>query len=328
MVAPTISEHVDAPIDTEASKSACLEGTVVDGRIVVSNLTKVFGGLRAVDDLSFTVEPGSVMGFLGPNGAGKTTTLRCLLGLISPTKGTATISGRRYCELAHPLATVGALLESSDFHPGRTARNHLLVLCMAAAIPDRRADEVLEMTGMTNTANRRVGTFSTGMRQRLGLAAALLGDPSVLVLDEPANGLDPAGINWVRQMLRYLAGEGKTVLVSSHLLAEMEHTADNIVIIDKGRLIQTGRLADILGTTTSVVRVRTPRPDLLRAALIGAGLTAEPRDGALVVAHTDAARVGHLAFTAGIELQELTEERSDLEQVFLELTTNAERTGP
>ena len=289
-------------------------------RIVVSHLSKAFGEVRAVDDLSFTVEPGTVMGFLGPNGAGKTTTLRCLLGLISPTKGTCTISGCSYAKLADPTATVGALLESCDFHPGRTARNHLRVLCAAAGIHDRRADEVLEMTGMAESADRRAGTFSTGMRQRLGLAAALLGDPAVLVLDEPANGLDPAGITWVRQMLRYLAAQGKTVLVSSHQLAEMEHTADTVVIINQGRLVQAGPLADLLASTAAAVRVRTPRPDLLRTALMEAGLPVEPRDGALLVRRASAAQVGHLAFTAGVELEELAEEHTDLEQVFLELT--------
>ncbi len=328
MAAQIMTERVDQLIDRGPTSRTSGADTAVDGRIVVSHLTKVFGEVKAVDDLSFTVDPGTVMGFLGPNGAGKTTTLRCLLGLISPTNGAGTISGRRYSELAHPIATVGALLESANFHPGRTARNHLRVLCAAAAIPDRRANEVLEMTGMSDVADRRVGTFSTGMRQRLGLAAALLGDPSVLILDEPANGLDPAGITWVRQMLRYLTGQGKTVLVSSHQLAEMEHTADNIVIIDKGRLIRAGKLADILATTTSVVRVRTPRPDLLGAALSSAGLSFEASDTALVVGHTDAAHVGHLAFTAGVELAELTEEHSDLEQVFLDLTTNGEMTGP
>ncbi len=328
MAAQIMTERVDQLIDRGPTTKTPVAGGGVDGRIVVSHLTKLFGAVKAVDDLSFTVDPGTVMGFLGPNGAGKTTTLRCLLGLISPTKGAGTISGRRYSELADPIATVGALLESANFHPGRTARNHLRVLCAAAAIPDRRADEVLEMTGMSDVADRRVGTFSTGMRQRLGLAAALLGDPSVLILDEPANGLDPAGITWVRQMLRYLTGEGKTVLVSSHQLAEMEHTADDIVIIDKGRLVRADKLADILATTTSAVHVRTPRPDLLGAALSSAGLSFEASDGALVVGHTEAAHVGHLAFTAGVELAELTEEHSDLEQVFLDLTTNGEMTGP
>ena len=321
MAVRAVSQNVGVAVDPGGARSQA-EGEGSPGRVVVSHLTKVFGPVKAVDDLSFTVEPGTVMGFLGPNGAGKTTTLRCVLGLISPTSGTSTISGRRYADLADPLGTVGALLESSEFHPGRTARNHLKVLCAAAGIPDRRTDEVLDMTGMTDAANRRVGTFSTGMRQRLGLAASLLGDPAVLVLDEPANGLDPAGINWIRHMLRYFAGEGKTVLVSSHLLAEMEHTADAIVIIDKGRMIRTGTMAEIIGASASAVRVRSPRPDLLREALTEAGLAVEARDGALLISHAEAAHVGHIAFTAGIELQELAEEHSDLEQVFLDLTGN------
>jgi ABC-2 type transport system ATP-binding protein len=214
-----------------------------DGRIAVANLTKYFGKVRAVDDLSFEVEPGTVTGFLGPNGAGKTTTLRCLLGLVAPTKGTATIGGRRYADLADPLGSVGAALEASSFHPGRTARNHLRVLCAAARLPDRRADEVLQLTGLGDAANRRVRGFSMGMRQRLALAATLLGDPRVLILDEPANGLDPAGINWLREFLRYLATrQGKTVLVSSHILSEVEQTVDSVVIIAQGRLIREGTL--------------------------------------------------------------------------------------
>ncbi len=291
--------------------------------IVVSHLTKQFGRVRAVDDLSFTVEPGSVTGFLGPNGAGKTTTLRCVLGLVTPTAGTTAIGGRRYAELTHPMQTVGAALEASNFHPGRTARNHLLVLCAASGIADARADEVLALTGMSDAADRRVGGFSTGMRQRLGLAAALLGDPSVLILDEPAAGLDPAGINWLRQLLRYLAVEGgKTVLVSSHLLAEMEQTADRVVIINRGRLVREGSLDELTGQAASVVRVRTPQAERLLDVLTGAGLSAEARDGALVV-RAEPARVGHLAFAGGIELHELVEERTDLEQVFLQLTAES-----
>ena len=296
-----------------------------DHGIVVSHLSKEFGAVRAVDDLSFSVPPGSVTGFLGPNGAGKTTTLRCILGLIKPTHGTASIGGRRYAQLARPLQTVGAALEASSFHPGRTARNHLLVLCAAAGIPDARADEVLEMTGMTDAGKRRVGGFSTGMRQRLGLATALLGDPAVLVLDEPATGLDPAGVNWLRQLLRYLALEfGKTVLISSHLLAEMEQTADNIVIISHGKLVREGTLAELTGETApSVVKVRTPTPDQLLTALTGEGLRAEIDDGVLSVRAAEAARVGHVAYVHGIELYELCEEHSDLEDVFLELTGSA-----
>ncbi|MFI5040241.1 MAG: ABC transporter ATP-binding protein [Acidimicrobiales bacterium] len=298
-------------------------------QIVVSHLTKDFGAVRAVDDLSFSVAPGSVTGFLGPNGAGKTTTLRCILGLVRPTSGVATIGGRRYVDLPRPLQTVGAALEASSFHPGRTARNHLLVLCAAAGLADARAGEVLELTGMTEAADRRVGGFSTGMRQRLGLAATLLGDPEVLVLDEPATGLDPAGVTWLRQLLRYLALErGKTVLVSSHLLGEMEQTADSIVIIARGKLVRQGTLAELTSNASgAAVRVRTPQPERLLTVLSDAGCHADVGDGVVVVRHADAARVGHLAFANGIELHELTDERTDLEQVFLELT-GAAPAGP
>jgi ABC-2 type transport system ATP-binding protein len=302
---------------------AALDGDV-PGLIVVSHLTKDYGRVRAIDDLSFSAEPGKVTGFLGPNGAGKTTTLRCLLGLIRPTGGTATIAGRRYADLPRPLQTVGAALEASSFHPGRTARNHLRVLCAAAGLPDRRADEVLDMTGIADAADRRVGGFSTGMRQRLGLAAALLGDPTVLVLDEPATGLDPAGITWLRQTLRYLSAEhGKTVLVSSHLLDEMEHIADEIVIIAGGHLVHRGALADLIGRAGAAVRVRTPQPDRLLAVLRQAGLAADDTGGTLVAHGADSSRIGHLAFVNGIELTELTEQRTDLEDVFLELTAGA-----
>lgn len=291
-------------------------------RIVVSHLTKDFGPVRAIDDLCFTVEPGCVTGFLGPNGAGKTTTLRCILGLVSPTTGTTSIGGVRYAELARPLQTVGAALDASSFHPGRSARAHLRILCAAAGLPDTRADEVLEMTGMLESADRRVGGYSTGMRQRLGLAATMLGDPQVLVLDEPATGLDPAGITWLRDLLRYLAREqGKTVLVSSHLLGEMEHTADRVVIIANGRLVQEGTLGDIVGhARTSSVRVKTPQVDDLLAALAAADYSAHADDGAVLVDHVSSAQVGHVAFTHGVELHELSDQGSDLEDVFLELT--------
>lgn len=291
-------------------------------RIEVSHLCKRFGNVRAVDDLSFTVEPGTVTGFLGPNGAGKTTTLRCLLGLVAPGAGTATIGGLPYDELVDPVRTVGAALEASSFHPGRTARNHLRVLCAAAGLPDARADDVLQITGMADAADRRVGGYSTGMRQRLGLAAALLGDPRVLILDEPATGLDPAGINWLRQVLRYMAvDQGKTVLVSSHLLAEVEQTADDIVIIAAGRLVRAGSLQALTGSAAASVRIRTPEPERLAAVLTEAGLHPESRPGGLLVPRTDTARVGHLAFRAGIEVHELAQERTDLEEVFLELTS-------
>jgi ABC-2 type transport system ATP-binding protein len=293
-----------------------------DGRIVVSNLTKDFGKVRAVDDLSFTVEPGTVTGFLGPNGAGKTTTLRCLLGLVSPTRGATTIGGRRYADLPDPLGTVGAALEASSFHPGRTALNHLRVLCAAARIPDSRAREVLELTGIADVANQRVRGFSMGMRQRLGLAATLLGDPRVLVLDEPANGLDPAGINWLREFLRHLAErQGKTVLISSHILSEVEQTVDSVVIIAAGRLVREGRLSDLLRTANVSIRVRTPQAEELRRVLSSKGLAAESGDdGTLLVPNTTTEAIGHLAFVNQIELHELAHQGSDLEQVFLELT--------
>ncbi len=296
-----------------------------DGRIVVENLTKYFGKVRAVDDLSFEVEPGTVTGFLGPNGAGKTTTLRCLLGLVRPTKGTTTIGGRRYADLPDPLGTVGAALEASSFHPGRTARNHLRVLCAAAKIPDARADEVLELTGIADSANRRVRGFSMGMRQRLGLAATLLGDPRVLVLDEPANGLDPAGISWLREFLRYLAEkQGKTVLVSSHILSEVEQTVDSIVIIAEGRLVREGSLQDLLSTASVMIRVRTPEAGKLREVLERGGLATEAGDdGTVLVPNSSTEAVGHLAFVNQIELHELARQASDLEDVFLELTGTA-----
>jgi ABC-2 type transport system ATP-binding protein len=297
--------------------------------ILVDHLFKDFGRVRAVDDLTFTVPSGAVTGFLGPNGAGKTTTLRCLLGLVAPTSGHALIAGDRYCDLADPARTVGASLEASSFHPGRTARNHLRVLCAAAGIPDGRADEVLDLTGLTGDADRRVGGYSTGMRQRLALSAALLGDPGHLVLDEPATGLDPAGISWLRELLEYLAhGLGKTVLLSSHLLAEMEHTADRVVIITEGRLVKEGTLEDIVHAAGGGVRVRTPSPDRMCEALREAGLSCEARDAGLFVPSTTPERVGHLAYVEGIELSGLAEQEADLEAVFLELTNSGQSGQP
>ena len=235
-------------------------------RIDVMGLTKRFGAVTALDDLTFSVEPGVVTGFLGPNGAGKTTTLRCLLGLVAPTSGTATIDGRRYRDLERPLMTVGAALEAADFHPGRSARAHLQVMALAAGVSRDRVDHLLGLVGLEEFADRRVGGYSLGMRQRLGLAQALLGDPPVLILDEPANGLDPAGIAWLRQFLRSLAGEGRTVLVSSHVLSEVQQTVDEIVVIARGRLVRQGSLAS-LEAGPSVVLLRTPTPDLLAGAL-------------------------------------------------------------
>jgi ABC-2 type transport system ATP-binding protein len=294
-----------------------------DGQIVVSGLTKHYKRVKAVEDLSFTVEPGRVTGFLGPNGAGKTTTLRMLLNLVTPTAGTATIGGRRYADLPEPLRYVGAILEASSAHKGRTGRNHLRVICAAAGLPDRRADEVLELVGLTPAARRKFKGYSLGMRQRLGIAAALLGDPHVLILDEPANGLDPEGIRWMRQLLKGLADQGRTILVSSHLLSEMELLADDLVIIAAGRLIRQGTVTEIVGSMAhqSTVRVRTPNPDALLAAVTGKGGSVTPgADGALLIHGLDLAGVGASAFAAGVELHELAADRPDLEGVFLELT--------
>jgi ABC-2 type transport system ATP-binding protein len=259
-----------------------------------------------------------VTGFLGPNGSGKTTTLRCLLGLVTPDAGTATIDGRAYRDLEHPLATVGAALEAADFHPGRTARAHLQVMALAARVPVDRCDALLAQVGLTEAAGRRVGGFSLGMRQRLALAQALLGDPAVLLLDEPANGLDPAGIAWLRGFLRALAAEGRTVLVSSHVLSEVQQTVDDVIVIARGRLVRQGTLAEIDSGPANVL-VRTPTPQALREALVGLVVEDLP-EGLLRVQGSTAAQVGHAAHTAGVELHELTPEASDLERVFLDIT--------
>ncbi|MDT5034915.1 MAG: type transport system ATP-binding protein [Micromonosporaceae bacterium] len=294
-----------------------------EGRIVVSGLTKQYKRVRAVDDLSFVVEPGRVTGFLGPNGAGKTTTLRMVLNLVTPTAGAATIGGRRYADLADPLKTVGAILEASAAHRGRTGRNHLRIICAAAGLPASRADEALELVGLTPAAKRKFKGYSLGMRQRLGIAAALLGDPRVLILDEPANGLDPEGIRWMRDLLKGLAAQGRTILVSSHLLSEMEILADNLVIIAAGKLVRQGTVDEIVGSMSANarVRVRTPGADALTEALKQTTATVEPApDGALLVTGVDAPTVGAAALRAGVELHELVTERPDLEHVFLELT--------
>ena len=290
--------------------------------IVVDHLTKQYKKLRAVDDLSFRVRPGRVTGFLGPNGAGKTTTLRMLLGLVTPTAGTATFGGRRYHDLSQPIRQVGAVLEASSAHRGRTGRNHLRMICKAAGLPDSRADEALTLVGLEPAAKRKFKGYSLGMKQRLGIAAAMLGDPRVLILDEPANGLDPEGIRWMRDLLKMLAGEGRTVLVSSHLLGEMQLLADDVVIVAAGKLVQQGTVDDVLGSMGAPqVRARTPQPAELTAALqaLGATAAAQP-DGALLITGADAAAVGHAAFAASVELHELVGERGDLEQVFLQLT--------
>ncbi|MEU6205186.1 ATP-binding cassette domain-containing protein [Micromonospora musae] len=293
------------------------------GQIVVSGLTKQYRNVRAVNNLSFTVESGRVTGFLGPNGAGKTTTLRMLLNLVTPTSGTATIGGRRYADLPEPLRHVGAVLEASSAHKGRTGLNHLRVICAAAGLPRQRADEALALVGLTPAAKRKFKGYSLGMKQRLGIAAAMLGDPKVLILDEPANGLDPEGIRWMRGFLKGLAQEGRTILVSSHLLSEMQLLADDVVIIAAGQLVRQGPVDQVIGSMTQGVRVRvrTPQAEALAAALKdqNAAVDADGQ-GALLVAGVDAATVGRAALTAGVELHELTTERPDLEGVFLELT--------
>jgi ABC-2 type transport system ATP-binding protein len=290
--------------------------------ITVEGLTKRFGDVVAVDDLSFEVDQGTVVGFLGPNGAGKTTTLRTLLGLVSPTAGRARIDGKPYRELADPIRHVGAVLEASGFHPGRSARNHLRVVATAAGLPLARADAVLDQVGLTTAAHRRVGGFSLGMRQRLGLATALLGDPQVLILDEPANGLDPEGVHWLRGLLRQLADQGRTVLVSSHVLAEVAQTVDQVVIIAGGRLVTQSTLAALTARTDQLVRVRTPQAQTLRSLLAAQGVHADP-DGAdqLLAVGTTSEAVGKAAAAAGVVIYEMGVERSNLEDVFLQLTS-------
>jgi ABC-2 type transport system ATP-binding protein len=289
--------------------------------IRVQGLTKRFGEVLAVDQLDFEIDQGTVAGFLGPNGAGKTTTLRMLLGLVAPTAGTATIAGRPYRELEDPARRVGAVLEASGFHPGRSARDHLRVLATAGGLDQGRVGAVLEETGLAGAARRRVGGFSLGMRQRLGLAAALLGDPEVLVLDEPANGLDPEGVHWLRGLIRGLADEGRTVLVSSHVLAEVAQTVDQVVIIDRGRLVAQSTLAALTAGADRTVRVRTPQPEALRDLLVarGAQVTVDG-SGQLVVAGVTTEQVGQAAAAGGVVLHEMRFERSNLEDVFLELT--------
>lgn len=294
--------------------------------IEVSHLTKTFGQVRAVDDLTFTVRPGRVTGFLGPNGAGKTTTLRMLLGLVSPTAGTATIGGRRYTDLERPMRTVGAALEAADFHPGRTALDHLRVYAPQAGVPDARATEVLDLVGLGDAAKRRVGGFSLGMRQRLALATTLLGDPPVLLLDEPANGLDPEGIRWLRDLLRALAAQGRTVLVSSHVLSEVQQTVDDVVIIAGGRLVHASTLEELSALAEPRVRVASPDVAGLDALVAGGGWQragGPPVPGVAELVGTDVRTVGHAAFAAGLELHELAAHGVGLEDVFLRLTAPA-----
>src|SRR3954451_778125 len=291
--------------------------------IEIQGLSKRFGDVVAVDDLSFTAREGAVTGFLGPNGAGKTTTLRMLLGLVTPTDGIARFDGRRYADLPAPIREVGAVLEATSFHPGRRARQHLRVQAVAAGIPLIRADEVLEAVGLADAADRRVKGFSLGMRQRLGLASALLGSPKLLILDEPTNGLDPEGVHWLRQYVRGFADDGGSVLVSSHLLAEVAQTVDDVVIVANGRLVTQSSLSDLARGAQAGVRVRTPQAEALRAALAAQGIAAEVVDPAAVMAfETTTDVVGLAAAGVGAAIYEMTVERFDLEELFLDLTTS------
>jgi ABC-2 type transport system ATP-binding protein len=300
------------------------------GRIVVRNLTKRFGPVEAVRDLSFTVEPGRVTGFLGPNGAGKTTTLRVALGLLTPTEGEVTINGVRFDQLASPATVVGGLLDAHGFHRARKARAHLRIYTAAIGAPDSRADEMLALVGLTDAANRKIGGFSLGMRQRLALATALLGDPKILVLDEPGSGLDPEGVAWLRNFLRSFAASGRTVLVSSHQLAEISQTVDRVVIINQGSRVFEGQLDQLRGDGAERVHVRCADPAKLATALAGHGVTdiQSTSDGALTITGASTTTVGDVALAAGVAIYGMTHERTDLEQRFLALTAGQFQAAP
>jgi ABC-2 type transport system ATP-binding protein len=290
--------------------------------ITVSGLTKKYGDRTVVDDVSFELEPGTVTGFLGPNGAGKTTTMRMMTSLVAPTAGSAVIDGKLYAELPNPGAVVGTLLDASAVHPGRTGRTHLRLLASAVGVPASRADEVLEMVGLSDAANRRIGGYSLGMRQRLGIAGALLADPPVLMFDEPANGLDPEGIRWMRDLLRGHAARGGTVLLSSHLLGEVEHTVDRLLVIGQGRIVADGPVTSLLGGDGTTVRALDSSS--LAADLTAAGLPVEASaDGALVVAGAEPSQVFAVAAAGGHVLIELRPTERALEDLFFQLTTAA-----
>jgi ABC-2 type transport system ATP-binding protein len=295
--------------------------------ITVDHLTKRYSKTLAVDDLSFEVKPGVVTGFLGPNGSGKSTTMRIILGLDRATKGGATINGRSYHDLKAPLHEVGALLDAKAVHPGRTARNHLRALAASNKIKSSRVDEVLEFAGISSVA-KKVGGFSMGMSQRLGIAGALLGDPEVLLFDEPVNGLDPEGIKWIREFFQSLAKEGRTVFVSSHLMSEMAVSADQIIVIGRGKFITQGSVDDLTATVQGTVFVRTSDPQRLTAALRGEqGDVQEINDNGLSVSGLTSDQVGEIAFGAGVVLHELTPQRASLEEVFMDLTADSVEYG-
>jgi ABC-2 type transport system ATP-binding protein len=293
--------------------------------IEANELTKRFGANTAVDGLSFTVRPGVVTGFLGPNGAGKSTTMRMILGLDAPTSGEALVGGRHYRDLPAPLHEVGALLEARAIHPGRSATNHLLALAQTHGIPRRRVDEVIDFVGLRSVARRRAGTFSLGMEQRLGIASALLGDPATLVLDEPVNGLDPEGIHWIRNLLRGFAAEGRTVLVSSHLMSEMALTAEHLIVVGRGRLLADMPMADFIAQASpTVARVRSPHATRLRELLLADGVTVRSAaSGVLEVEGLASEAIGERAAAEGLTLHELSSRQVSLEDAFMELTRDA-----
>jgi ABC-2 type transport system ATP-binding protein len=289
--------------------------------IEATGLTKRYGSTMAVRDLSFTVQPGRITGFLGPNGAGKSTTMRMIIGLDMPTVGTVRIDRAAYQDLRHPLRKVGALLEANWVHPNRSARAHLRWIARSNRIPGSRVDEVLALVGLERVAGKRAGAYSLGMLQRLGIATALLGDPEVLLFDEPVNGLDPEGILWIRGLMHSLAAEGRTVFVSSHLLSEMAQTAQDLVVIGKGELIYSGTTTDFISRATGqAVRVRSPHLAALRTALTEREVSFRDEDGALVVSDMDAAELGELAFAHDVTLHELSPQRGSLEEAFMQLT--------
>ncbi|HWH10694.1 MAG TPA: ABC transporter ATP-binding protein [Solirubrobacteraceae bacterium] len=294
--------------------------------IEVSHITKRYGEKLAVDDLTFTVKPGIVTGFLGPNGAGKSTTMRVILGLDAPTSGTVRVNGKAYRDLPAPLHEIGAMLEARAIHTGRSAFNHLLAMAMTHGIPRSRVDEVIEIVGLTEVARKRVGGFSLGMGQRLGIASALLGDPEVLILDEPANGLDPEGILWIRNLLTGLAAQGRTVFLSSHLMSEIALTAEHLVVVGRGRLIADTTVSEIVAQASenSAVRVRAPEATRLRDVLAGDGVTIVSDEPTVLEVHgLDSERIGVLAAGAGCVLYELTPQTASLEAAFMRLTGEA-----
>jgi ABC-2 type transport system ATP-binding protein len=293
--------------------------------IEAEGLSKRYGDTLAVDNLSFSVAPGKITGFLGPNGAGKTTTMRLILGLDRPTAGRVTIDGKPFRQADRPMRQVGALLDAKAMHGGRSAYNHLLCLAQSNNLPRRRVDEVLGLVGLTGVARKRSKGFSLGMGQRLGIAGALLGDPQILMFDEPVNGLDPEGILWIRNLMKALAAEGRTVFVSSHLMSEMENTADHLLVIGRGKLIADCTVAEFIAANSQqTVRVRTPQPDLLTKLVAAAGATArEDGDGSMVITGLDASRVGDLAYDNAVRLHELSPVHASLEQAFMELTSSS-----